>query len=128
MTKLVKKIKIKNDLFPGRLDVSKLKKVRTWRDFDEWFSAPMCNFPDAAAFYRDASSKYFIEGIRTPTLLASAVNDPILTPECFPKDIAQNHHYFHLEMPTLGGHCGFMMDGALHSWAEIRALEWLESL
>ena len=126
MSKLVKKIKIKNEWFPGRIDISKLKSVRTWRDFDEYFSAPMCGFPDANAFYRDASSKYFIDGIRVPTLLASAVNDPILTPECFPVNLAAHHPYFHLEMPTLGGHCGFMVDGEAHSWAEMRALEWLE--
>lgn len=125
MTKLIRKIRIKNELFPGKIDISKLKLVRTWRDFDEHFSAPMCGFPDAPSFYRDASSKFYIDGIRVPVLLASAVNDPILTPECFPKDIAKNHRYFHLEMPTLGGHCGFMINGEIHSWAEMRSLEWL---
>jgi predicted alpha/beta-fold hydrolase len=124
MSKLERKIHIKNELFPGRLNVSKLKDIRRWRDFDEWFSAPMCGYQDAADFYRNSSPKYFIEGITIPTLLASAINDPILTPECFPIDIAKAHPYFHLELPENGGHCGFMVKGRVHSWAEMRALAW----
>ena len=85
-------IHIKNELFPGRLDVSKLKDVRRWRDFDEWFSAPMCGYQDAADFYRNSSPKYFIEGITIPTLLASAI---IITDRHYVghEDDTGYHHY-----------------------------------
>ncbi len=126
MRKLVKKLHAKNQLFPGRLDVAKFQDIRRWRDFDEWFSAPMSGYRNADEFYRQASPLYFMEGIAIPTLLASAVNDPILTPACFPVKIAQTHHYLHLEMPEQGGHCGFMIRGNQHSWMEMRALSWLD--
>lgn len=126
MNKLVKKLHLKNELFPGRIDVQKFKEVRRWRDFDEWFSAPMCGYRDANDFYRNSSPLYFMDGIQVPTLLASAVNDPILTPECFPIEIAKTHPYLHLELPEQGGHCGFAVKGSAHSWMEMRALAWSE--
>jgi uncharacterized protein len=125
MRKLVKKLTLKSALFPNRLDISKLKDIKRWRDFDEWFSAPMSGYRNAAEFYHQASPLNFMEGIAIPTLLASAVNDPILTPDCFPIDIAKTHKHLHLELPLQGGHCGFMVQGSQHSWMEMRALAWL---
>lgn len=128
MNRLVEKIHFKNKHFPGRLDISKLKLVRRWRDFDEWFSAPMCSYKDAAEFHRESSPLNFIGGIKHPTLLISAINDPFLLPNCFPVDIARTHPNFYLEMPENGGHCGFMVKGSRHSWAELRTLEWVNQL
>ncbi len=127
MRALAEKMHRKAADFPGKLDISKLKNVRRWRDFDEWFAAPICGFSGAAEFYEQASSKNFIAGIRVPTLLVSAQNDPILTAECFPVHLAREHPFFHLEMPRQGGHCGFMVAGDEFSWAERRALEFVEA-
>jgi uncharacterized protein len=121
------KIRAKDAIFPNKLDVSKLKDVKRWRDFDEWFAAPICGYRDAEDFYKNASAKYFIDGIRVPTLLVNALNDPILTPKCMPIEIAKNHPFFHLEMPKFGGHCGFMTPNEEFSWAEKRALEFLST-
>jgi len=124
---LKSKIRRKALQYPGRLTVSKLKDVRRWRDFDEWFSAPISGYKDAADFYRQASAKNFLDGIRVPTLLVNALNDPILTPACMPVEIARNHPYFYLELPTEGGHCGFRTRTRDEfTWAERRALEWAE--
>jgi predicted alpha/beta-fold hydrolase len=121
---LAEKIRLKDIQYPGKLDAARLPAVRRWRDFDEWFSAPICGYRDAADFYRNASAKNFIAGIRIPTLLVNAWNDPLLTPECMPEHLAREHPYFHLELPCEGGHCGFMTHGDEFSWAERRALEF----
>ena len=127
MRALIKKIKVKDNQFPGRLDLAKLNLVRRWRDFDEYFSAPICGYRDAADFYQNASAKNFVAGIRIPTLLVNAQNDPILTPDCMPVHLARKHDFFHFEMPEQGGHCGFQMrDKNGFSWSELRALEFIE--
>lgn len=128
MRALIRKIRLKNEQFPGRLDISKLNHIRCWRDFDEHFSAPICGYSGAAEFYRNASAKNFIAGIEVPTLLVNALNDPILTPDCMPVDLAKHHPYFHLELPEQGGHCGFQSrtDGEFY-WSEKRALEFASS-
>ena len=121
------KVQVKATRFPGRIDLSKLKLVQNWRDFDEYFSAPMCGYRDADDFYYHSSAKNFVGGTKRPTLLISALNDPILSPECFPVDLAKDHSFFHLEMPEQGGHCGFMMrDDSKFAWSEHRALQFCE--
>jgi predicted alpha/beta-fold hydrolase len=121
------KIREKDRRFPGKLNIQQLKSVRRWRDFDEWFSAPICGYRDAADFYQQASAKHFLQGIQIPTLLVNALNDPILTPACIPFEIAENHPYLYLELPAGGGHCGFRSKGkSVYSWAEHRALEFCE--
>ncbi len=127
MSYLKKKIIYKARQFPGSLDVSKLKLVKRWYDFDEYFSAPICGFASADEFHQQASAKNFIAGIRIPTLLVSALNDPILTPECFPVELAREHPFLHLELSSGGGHCGFQAKGGGEfNWAERRALEFVE--
>jgi uncharacterized protein len=118
------KIRLKEAQFPGRVDVQLLEKVRVFRDFDEWFSAPLCGYKDAAEFYYKSSSKNFVHALRTPTLLVNAANDPILRPSCMPFEEARHHKYFHFEMTPVGGHCGFMLPSQNLSWAETRALQW----
>jgi predicted alpha/beta-fold hydrolase len=128
MRALVRKIRVKSAQYPGRLDLSKLSLVRRWRDFDEHFSAPICGYRDAADFYQNASAKNFIAGIRIPTLLVNAQNDPILTQACMPYDLARALPFFHFEMPEKGGHCGFQIrENGEFSWSEQRALEFVTS-
>jgi hypothetical protein len=126
---LAGKMHAKNMQYPGRIDVNKLRMVKRWRDFDEWFSAPVCGYRDADDFYTQASAKYFIEGVRIPVLLANAANDPILTPACMPRELARKHPFFHFEMPSDGGHCGFEVRGKdPFTWSERRALEFCDSV
>lgn len=124
---LKKKIHHKARQFPGKLDVSKLKRVKRWYDFDEYFSAPICGFASADEFHQQASAKNFVGGTRIPTLIVSALNDPILTQECFPVDLARDHPFLYLELSSGGGHCGFQIPGGGEfSWAERRALAFVE--
>ena len=123
MWELYKKIKIKAVQFPGKLNPKLIRKVRRWRDFDAYFSAIISGYGTAEAFHQQASAKNFLAGIRIPTLLVSAVNDPILTEACFPVDLARPHAFLHLELTEQGGHCGFIQKGEREfSWAEMRSL------
>lgn len=122
------KLAQKNAQFPGHMDMDKLKQIGPWRDFDEWFSAPLCGYQNAAEFYYQSSSKNFVAGIKVPALLVNAANDPILTPSCMPFEEARNHNYFHFQMTKTGGHCGFSQTGDSHSWAERRALDFCQNM
>ncbi|MDX1943483.1 MAG: alpha/beta fold hydrolase [Saprospiraceae bacterium] len=124
LKKLSKKLEIKAEQFPNNIDLSKLKEVKIWRDFDEFYSAPLCGFKNADEFYEQASAKNFMQGIAVPTLLVNAQNDPILTPECSPVHICEKHSFLHLEMPKQGGHVGFQLRNKSYMWSELRALEF----
>lgn len=122
MKKLLLKITQKAALFPGRLDMNRLKQVRVWKDFDDWFSAPVNGYRDADDFYEQASALRFMPGLTIPALLLNAQNDPLLSPECAPVWLAEQLPHFFLETPRLGGHVGFMTPRSLFTYAERRAL------
>ncbi|GAB4036654.1 YheT family hydrolase [Spirosoma jeollabukense] len=128
MKKLLVKLNQKADRFPGRLDMSKVQQVRRWRDFDEFFSAPVNNYHDADDFYRQASAINFMAGITVPTLVLNAQNDPLLSPECSPGWLAETHRYIFLETPLTGGHVGFQVVRDSHTYAERRALAFVQEL
>nr|WP_293836487.1 alpha/beta fold hydrolase [uncultured Arsenicibacter sp.] len=126
MKKLLTKIQQKADLFPGKLDMQKVADVVLWRDFDNFFSAPLNGYRDADDFYEQASAINFMPGITRPVLVLNAQNDPILSPECAAIDLAQSHPMIFAETPRTGGHVGFLAYRDPHTYAERRALAFLE--
>lgn len=125
MQKLAKKITAKSELYPGKLDMERLKNVKVWKDFDDFFSAPVNGYRDADDFYEQASAVNFIKEVHIPVLICNAQNDPILNDDCAPKALAEKHPYLFVETPKTGGHVGFMVKNDEFTWSERRALDFL---
>lgn len=106
------------------LDVTGMDQIKTLKEFDDRFTAPLHGFRDALHYYRECSSLYFLEGIRLPTLVVNALNDPFLSADCFPKEI-QNPSV-KLTYTDRGGHVGFATfnKNGLY-WSEQRALQFI---
>lgn len=87
-----------------------LDAVRTMWEFDDVFTAPLHQFADANDYYSRCSSIRFLAGIRRPTLLLSAHDDPFYPPGLL-RDVeaasASNTH-LELEFHQHGGHVGFV--------------------
>ena len=126
MKTLREKMRQKAALLPGQVDLTDLDALVDFPQFDDRFTAPMHGFKSAEEYYEHASSGRYLSGIRVPTLLVNAQNDPFLPPSCFPRDVAAQSPYVFLETPTDGGHVGFgegTPDGEYYS--ERRAVEFL---
>ena len=65
---------------------------------------------------------------KNPVLVLNALDDPFLGEGCFPVQLAQNNAFIYLETPKYGGHCAYPMKNSHYSYAEIRALEFINSL
>jgi uncharacterized protein len=128
MKKLTLKITQKAIQFPGRLNMDKLNEVTVWEDFDNFFSAPVNGYRDAQDFYEQASAVNFMSGIQIPVLLLNAQNDPILSPECAPVWLAEKMPNLYLETPQRGGHVGFVVPRDPFTYAERRALWFVNTL
>lgn len=121
------KLQDKAKRFPGVIDISRLAHVKTWRDFDEWFTAPLLQLSSAKEFYDIASAKNFVNTLNRPVLAVNALNDPIITDDCLPLAEAPNHPFLHLEITEEGGHVGYQMRGQKgRNWMNLRAWEEIE--
>ena len=109
------------------LDLEKLAGIATLMDFDDCFTGPIHGFKDAMDYYTRCSSIYFIEHIKTPTLVVNALNDPFLGEDCYPREKFKAHPHVTFEFPAHGGHVGFTLfnQKGLY-WSEIRALLFIE--
>ncbi len=124
---LRKKIEFKNQQHHLGLDLHRFRQIRHWRDFGEWFSAPLNGYRDASAFYYASSCRHFIATTAVPLYIINADNDPILTSACTPTTLARQHPLIFVEQPAEGGHVGFSLSRSVHTWAEIRAVTLAET-
>ena len=111
LDQLRKKIIEKGRLFPGTIDVSGVDKLRTFRQFDDRYTAPLHGFRDALDYWRRSSSRQFLPGIDRPACIVNAVNDPFLGPQCYPKREVRANANLTLLTPATGGHVGFVGSG-----------------
>ncbi|RYY17948.1 MAG: alpha/beta fold hydrolase [Cytophagaceae bacterium] len=128
MNSLRRKMRDKAAQLPGHFDLTGLDELRDFPQFDDRYTAPMHGFASANAYYEHAASGRYLGGIRIPTLLVNALNDPLLPPSCFPRREAAASPYLYLETPAAGGHVGFAEgrpDGEYYS--ERRAIDFLTS-
>ncbi|HRK15562.1 MAG TPA: alpha/beta fold hydrolase, partial [Prosthecobacter sp.] len=121
---LLAKAEEKARRFPRVLPPGGLAGIRTIRDFDERFTAPLHGFRDAADYYARASSLPHLNSITVPALLLNAADDPLLEPPSYPGGAAAENAALHLEIPAHGGHVGFLTHG-LRRWHERRVLDFL---
>jgi predicted alpha/beta-fold hydrolase len=126
---LRQKIRDKMAVMPGRIDDDGYEGLKTFKDFDDRYTAPMNGFADALDYWRRCSSKPVIPGIRIPTLIVQARNDPFLGPGCYPTSEAAATPQVTLDMPASGGHVGFIACNAGGDyWSERRALAFVEDV
>ncbi|MCC5937217.1 MAG: alpha/beta fold hydrolase [Lunatimonas sp.] len=120
------KVKEKAKIFPERIPLGDLSKVRTLRDFDNWFTGPLHGFRDADHYYQSCSSLGFLEGIAIPVLILNARNDPFLSESCFPERLGETLSGVYMEFPTTGGHVGFSPRRVgFPFWSEKRAFDFI---
>jgi uncharacterized protein len=122
---LKNKILMKANVVKG-LDTSSIEKIKTLKEFDDRYTAPLHGFRDAEEYYYKCSSIRFINAIQVPALIINAKNDPFLSPECFPYNELKDHPFVLFESPERGGHVGFsqFISSGLY-WSEQRALSFL---
>jgi uncharacterized protein len=108
------------------LDVKNIQKITTLIEFDDRYTAPLHGFNGALDYYKRCSAVHFLEGIRTPTLLVNALNDPFLSEACYPASQLEGNPFIQFESPKYGGHVGFAQfnKNGLY-WSEERALSFL---
>lgn len=119
------KLQAKAQRFPGMINLDNYHTIKSFREFDDRYTAPIHGFPDALTYWDRCSSKPFLENIRIPTLLVNALDDPFLGKGSFPYEAAARNPHFYLETPSHGGHVGFVTFGGTFYWSERRAFGFI---
>lgn len=102
------------------LKIQDLSTLNSFRDFDEYVTAPLHGFDSADHYYTVSSSRQYLKGITLPTLLLHSHDDPFMTEKAIPGQHELSDSVT-LEVSAHGGHVGFV--AGTWPW---RARYWLE--
>ena len=127
-TKALRKL----ERYPGLFSREQLARARTLMAFDDVVTAPIHGFRDAHDYYTRSSSLRWLVGIRRPTFLLSAIDDPFLPADVLGevREIARTNSKLTLEFTDHGGHVGFVSGPwpwVARYYAEWRTCEFLET-
>ncbi len=101
-------------------------QARTIYEFDDRFVAPSHGYANADDFYRRCSAKEFLSGIKAPTLVIAAQDDPLVP---FAPYRAQDWRLapsVTCLFPPWGGHVGFHGRASRTPWHDRCAMQWLQ--
>lgn len=98
----------KDQFWPGRFDLSRLRFIRTVRQFDDVYTAPHFGFKDAEDYYHRASAMRLIDRLRVPALIIAAEDDPFVPPDPFRDPKVTGNPHITLKLSRYGGHCAFV--------------------
>lgn len=123
MKKWRRSLGIKRRYFPQNPHLSRIGKFATIREMTDYFVRHCTEYPDLETYlngYSITGSR--LAGLRTPTLVLCSRDDPVIPA----RDLANlaGPACLLVETSRYGGHCGFLMDTRLTSWAERRMADW----
>ncbi len=104
-----------------------IRRAQSILEFDEKLVAPRNDFADAAAYYDACHARQFLMGIRTPTLVMHALDDPWIPGSAYEQVRWQDNPSLVPLLPDGGGHVGFHGAGSRTPWHDRCLAVWLEA-
>jgi uncharacterized protein len=126
---LKRRMRRKEQFYPGRFDLSRLRAITTVRQFDAAFTAPHFGFRSAEDYYHRASSMRVVDRIRLPALIITSDDDPFVPSQPFSDPKVTTNAHIELHVSAHGGHCGFVGPRTASDdgyWAENRIVDFVE--
>jgi len=128
LSSLLGKVEEKRELLESLLDLDRVRRARTLREFDDAATAPLHGFRNADEYYTLSSSGPFLDQIRVPTLLLQSRDDPFLPEDRGPEERAAANPWIVPAFVPTGGHVGFVQGPTPWGrgfWAEEEAARFL---
>jgi len=108
--------------FPELFDAARMRRARTFREFDDLYTAPLHGFRGVDHYWGSSSSGPWLAHIRVPTLVLNARNDPFLPEKALLAAARDASSDVVVELPRGGGHAGFRSD-----WLAGRLIEFFRA-
>ncbi len=124
--RLKQRVRLKEQITPGSFDLSHIDEVQTVYDFDDRFTARSFGFGTADRYYATQSANQFLAGIRVPTLIVHAKDDPLVPVEVYRHPALTENPCIQLLLVDHGGHLGFISKRKPRFWLDGVLIAWLE--
>jgi uncharacterized protein len=95
-------------------------------EFDDSFVAPHFGYRDAPHYYEENEPKRFLAGVRRPTLIVHALDDPWIPGESYEAIDWPRLPRIETALTPRGGHLGFHGRGSSIAWHDRVTTGWLD--
>lgn len=125
--RLHRKVRRKTELLRPHVDVGRILRSRTFREFDDAATAPLHGFAGAEDYYRRSSSAQYVARIGIPTLVIHSLDDPFVPATAVPWEALRRNSVIETRIEERGGHVGFVTGPPWRPvyWAEREAARFL---
>ncbi|QGM47322.1 YheT family hydrolase [Methylocystis heyeri] len=106
---------------------SLVAEARNVFEFDDRFVAPHFGYRDAPHYYEENEPRRFLAGIRRPTLIVHALDDPWIPGESYEAIDWRRLPRIETALSPGGGHLGFHGRGSSIAWHDRVTIGWLEA-
>jgi uncharacterized protein len=100
--------------------------ARSVWDYDDAFIAPRYGFASAEDYYERCRPTRFMAGIRVPTLLVAALDDPWIPGALYRDYDWASNTMLVPRLPGSGGHVGFHGAGSRQPWSDLAVARFFE--
>jgi hypothetical protein len=94
---------------------AELRRLTSFRLFDDFLTAPQNGFAGVDDYYQRASCRQYLGGITVPTTILQATDDPFVPLTCVPTQ-AELPPAVRLQLTAHGGHVGFLTGAWPRPW------------
>jgi predicted alpha/beta-fold hydrolase len=102
-----------------------IASVRNVYEFDDRFIAPRFGYGGAPDYYESNSARNFLAGIKRPTLVLHALDDPWIPEVCYAGIDWARLPMIEVLLSPHGGHLGFHSHGSRVPWHDRVSASWL---
>ncbi len=127
---LKKQARGKASRFPGVIDLEKVNRARTFKEYDNLITAKLNGFKDELEYWHQSSSANYLSSIQIPVLLIHAENDPFFPKKDLPFETIKSNPKLKLILTPDGGHLGFVSGRtpfAPRKWLEETVLNFFDT-
>ena len=119
MKKWRRSLAVKRQFFPNNKALSQIGGFRNIREMTDYFVRHCTEYPDLSTYLNGyAITGDRLAGLTVPAFILSTMDDPVI-PAADLKHLA-HPACLRIETTRYGGHCGFLQDYRLTSWADQR--------
>ncbi|MBI5551353.1 MAG: alpha/beta fold hydrolase [Desulfobacterales bacterium] len=118
MNKWRKSLAHKQRCFPD-MQFGDLARHKTITQLTAYLTARFTRFPDTAAYYQGYTlTEEWLRRLKVPAHIIASLDDPVIPAEA--STALARGDFLTVETTRFGGHCGFLRNWRLQSWAEER--------
>ena len=126
LSRLKARLRRKNELQPGKWNLTGLDRIARISDFDDRYTAPDGGYRDGTDYYDRSGARHVIASISVPTTIIVSQDDPFIPYPMFLTPPIRQNRAIRLITPRHGGHCGFFQlwqKGEDQFWVENRIID-----